>query len=49
MVSLIDWWENKLTSEERTDLMKGYSWHGTIEERHKKLKEMYDDWKIKQN
>lgn len=40
---IIDWWENKLTGEQRQKLLKGYVWCGSTEERHKKLREMYED------
>lgn len=44
---LLYWWED-LTDEERTKLLKGYVWEGTIKERYIKLKEMYKVWKNKQ-
>lgn len=44
LVNEISWWENKLTSQERSELMGDYMWTGTIEERHAKLHEMYLKW-----
>ena len=44
MVNEISWWENQLTVEERNELMGDYMWHGTAEERHVKLHEMYLKW-----
>jgi len=44
MNSLISWWENKISHDDRTRLMKAINyegWKGTTEERHAKLKEMY--------
>ena len=38
---IILWWENELTGEDRTRLMGSYKWHGTVQERHQKLREMY--------
>ncbi len=45
--NLVGWWENDLTYEDRTMLMKEInyeSWEGTTEERHEKLVEMYKVW-----
>ena len=36
----IYWWENEISHDDRTRLMGNYSWHGTVEQRHKKLHEM---------
>ena len=41
---IIRWWENDLTDTQRTSLMNGYVWSGTVEERHEKLRAMYDKW-----
>ena len=46
--SLIYWWEDDLTSEDRSRLMKSINydgWKGTRKERNKKLVEMYEVWK----
>jgi len=43
-LKLIRWWENELTGEDRTFLMGEYTWHGTEEDRHKKLKEMHSNF-----
>jgi len=45
MTSLISWWENEISGDDRTRLMKAINyggWQGTTEERHTKLKEMYE-------
>lgn len=44
---LLYWWED-LTDEERTKLLKGYVWEGTIKDRYIKLKEMDKVWKKEQ-
>jgi len=46
---IIRWWEDELTDSDRTQLMAGYVWHGTVEERHKKLREMCQQFKLKEN
>jgi hypothetical protein len=40
---IIIWWES-LESEVRDELMGGYMWNGTTEERHAKLREMYNNF-----
>ena len=40
----IDWWENKLTSDERNEIMQDESWRGTAEERHERLLKFYKDY-----
>ena len=39
-LKLVRWWEEELTGEDRIQLMGDYSWHGSAEERHQKLREM---------
>lgn len=41
---IISWWETELNGEERTQLMAEYKWHDPVEERHKKLREMYQTY-----
>ena len=45
MNSLISWWENELSNNDRSKLMKTINydgWKGTTEERHIKLEEMHN-------
>ena len=45
MSNLILWWENELSCDDRTRLMKAINydgWKGTREDRHIKLKEMHE-------
>ncbi len=46
---IIRWWEEQLTDVERTSLLNGYVWSGTVEERHKKLREMRNQWLNQKN
>jgi len=43
--TIIHWWENELTDQERAVLMGDYKWHGSIEDRHIKLREMHQSYK----
>ena len=40
---IIRWWE-KLSDEDMNRLMGTYRWEGTIEERHKHLREFREKW-----
>lgn len=42
IIEIIRWWERELTSANRDRLMGDYVWCGSVEERHKKLREMYE-------
>ncbi|HUW44730.1 MAG TPA: hypothetical protein VMW50_02950 [Dehalococcoidia bacterium] len=42
---IIRWWENELTGKDRTRLMGSYKWHGTVQERHQKIREIHDSAK----
>ncbi len=42
--NIVGWWENELTGKERSSLRGDYHWHGSTEERRKKLREMRSNW-----